>query len=131
MHFQVLQIPNYEQRLKAILFKRRFAERMQDVEPSLNDVLAACTELRSMGKFAKVLEVILAIGNYMNGGSFRGGAFGFSMDTLTKLGDTKVAGNARKTLLHYVVHTLDTKFPETENFEKDIAAVHKACKGFL
>jgi len=35
--------------------------------------------------FKKILEAILAIGNYMNGSTARGGAYGFKLDALTKL----------------------------------------------
>jgi hypothetical protein len=45
-------------------------------------------------------QLILKIGNYMNGGSTRGGAYGFTFSSLGKIRDTKSPDN--KTMLHYL-----------------------------
>jgi hypothetical protein len=54
-------------------------------EQDVDAVLAACDEVKKSTKFKKVLEVVLALGNYLNGGSFRGAAYGFKLDALNKL----------------------------------------------
>lgn len=48
-------------------------------------MLSASIGLKENKKIFKLFEVILAIGNYMNGDSFRGQAFGFSIDLLAKV----------------------------------------------
>ena len=48
----------------------------------------------------KLMEIILAVGNYLNGESARGGAWGFSIKYLPRLRDTKSSDNT-KTLLTY------------------------------
>lgn len=48
------------------------------------------------------MEYVLAVGNYMNGQSARGGAYGFKLDMLEKLGDVKTTDN-KKNLLMYVI----------------------------
>jgi hypothetical protein len=55
------------------------------LEQDVDAVLAACDEVKKSTKFKKVLEVVLALGNYLNGGSFRGAAYGFKLDALNKL----------------------------------------------
>ena len=51
----------------------------------------------------QVFSVILACGNYMNGGNRqRGQADGFAIDILPKLKDVKSKDNSM-TLLHYIV----------------------------
>ena len=45
----------------------------------------ACKELRSSDKFVVVLRYVLAVGNYLNAGSNKGNAYGFSLNTLTKV----------------------------------------------
>ena len=37
----------------------------------------------------KVLQMTLALGNYLNGGTNKGAAWGFTLDTLSKLSGTK------------------------------------------
>ena len=50
-----------------------------------------------------VLALVLAIGNYMNGGTTRGQADGFGLEILPKLKDVKSKDNAHN-LLQFVVH---------------------------
>lgn len=46
--------------------------------------------------------MILAIGNYLNGGTPRGAAFGFSFDTLNKVIDLK-STDGTINLVHFIV----------------------------
>jgi hypothetical protein len=57
----------------------------------IDAVLAGCNEVKQSPKFKKVLEVVLALGNYLNGGSFRGAAYGFKLDALNKLRYARLA----------------------------------------
>lgn len=52
---------------------------------SLNVTTAAARSVRDSAKFQKVLEVVLAFGNYMNSAK-RGGVFGFKMSSLDSVG---------------------------------------------
>ena len=45
----------------------------------------ACKELKDCNKFVAVLRYVLAVGNYLNAGSNKGNAYGFSLNTLTKV----------------------------------------------
>ena len=46
---------------------------------------AALEELKTSKKFAKVLELILLMGNYMNAGSRNAQSIGFEISYLTKV----------------------------------------------
>lgn len=50
-----------------------------------------------------ILALVLAIGNYMNGGTTRGQADGFGLEILPKLKDVKSRDNSHN-LLQFVVH---------------------------
>jgi hypothetical protein len=79
-------------------------------------------------KLGKTLELILSIGNYMNGDSFRGSAFGFSIDTLTKLADTKSSTNSKISILHFIAKTIDNKMPSCKGIFEDLPSLEKAMK---
>lgn len=55
---------------------------------SLPAILLASRELVRSKRLRQMLEVILAIGNFMNKGQ-RGGAYGFRVASLNKIADTK------------------------------------------
>lgn len=63
----------------------RFLVTIQDLEA----ISLASVQLQSSKSFKKVLEVVLALGNYMNAGNYRiGGAVGFRIAFLAQVGYT-------------------------------------------
>jgi len=66
--------------------------------------------LKSSKEVTNVLGLVLAFGNYMNGGNVaRGQADGFELDILPKLKDVKCKDNSTN-LLHYLVTIYIKKF---------------------
>lgn len=87
-------------RLHIFRFKHNFASIVEYLEPNIIAATLACKEIKESEKFAKVLEMILTIGNYMNSGSTCAPAFGFEISFITKICDIKDSGNERS-LLHF------------------------------
>ncbi|KAJ4443300.1 hypothetical protein ANN_04968 [Periplaneta americana] len=114
-------------RLKSMSFKLHFGEMVQDTKPDIVAGTAACEEVKGSKKFAQILELILLVGNYMNSGSKNGQAFGFEISFLPKLTSTKDVEN-KMTLLHYLVETIESKFPELLTFHEDLSHVDKAAR---
>ncbi|XP_076280115.1 diaphanous related formin 1 [Lasioglossum baleicum] len=114
-------------RLRSLSFMLRFEELVQDVKPDIVAGTAACEEVKDSKKFARILELILLLGNYMNTGSKNGQAFGFEISFLTKLTSTKDIDN-KQTLMHYLVDTIERKFPECISFPEELAHVDRASR---
>ncbi|XP_076391852.1 diaphanous related formin 1 isoform X2 [Megachile rotundata] len=114
-------------RLRSLSFMLRYEELVQDVKPDIVAGTAACEEVKGSKKFAKILELILLLGNYMNSGSKNGQAFGFEISFLTKLTSTKDIDN-KQTLMHYLVDTIERKFPECLSFSEELSHVDRASR---
>ncbi|XP_076629979.1 diaphanous related formin 1 isoform X1 [Colletes latitarsis] len=114
-------------RLRSLSFMLRYEELVQDVKPDIVAGTAACEEVKGSKTFARILELILLLGNYMNSGSKNGQAFGFEISFLTKLTSTKDIDN-KQTLMHYLVDTIEHKFPECLNFPEELAHVDRASR---
>ncbi|XP_054454189.1 protein diaphanous homolog 1-like [Anoplopoma fimbria] len=114
-------------RLQAILFRVQFEEQLNNIKPDVVSVTAACEELRKSETFAKLLEIILLVGNYMNSGSRNGKAFGFSISYLCKLRDTKTA-DLKQTLLHFLADVCQEQYPEVMGFVDELIHVEKASR---
>ncbi|KAK8766870.1 hypothetical protein V5799_006350 [Amblyomma americanum] len=121
------RIIHYEQRLRTLYYKKKFQERVSDCKPKIVAVLEASKEVQRSKRLKKLLEVVLAFGNYMNRGQ-RGNAVGFKLSSLNHLADTKSSTNRNFTLLHYLIETLEKKFKDTLKLEEDIPHVKKAAK---
>lgn len=114
-------------RLKSLSFKHHYVEMVQDTKPEIVAATAACEEVKKSKKFARILELILLMGNYMNTGSKNAQCFGFEMSFLTKLTATKDILN-KQTLLHYITETIETKWPELLNFYDEIPHIDQASR---
>lgn len=127
--WEMSQIPRYEQRLNAIFFKRKINERMGFIEPQIACVMQACKEIETSSAFHQLLELVLALGNYLNKGG-RGGAYGFKLSSLLRAVDTKSTINRDFTMLHFIFDIIDKndKCMELRTVADSIAAVRSACK---
>ena len=107
----------------------RFEEEITDVKPQIELLLQACGEMRST-RFRSVLELVLLIGNYMNAGSRNQQSYGFELNFLTKLRNTKTTDN-KKTLVHFLAELVQSDYPELATFVDDMSSCGKAARGML
>ena len=122
------EIPFVEKRLQGWRYKTEFSEKIGDVRPDIESVLSACKELKSSKKFLDVLKIVLEIGNFINGNSFREGAWGFKLDTLTNMTDTKSGLKKNYTLMHYFSEQLEKKYPQLMGFWEELESVGLAAR---
>uniref|UniRef100_T1JFN2 FH2 domain-containing protein n=1 Tax=Strigamia maritima TaxID=126957 RepID=T1JFN2_STRMM len=125
--YEISRINHYEQKLRSLYFKKIFTERIQECRPKVDAVLEASKQVHRSKRLKKLLEVVLAFGNYMNRGQ-RGNASGFKLASLNRLADTKSSINRNITLLHYLIDTLEKKFKDTLKLEEDLTHVRQAAK---
>ncbi|KAL5967548.1 hypothetical protein TSMEX_004710 [Taenia solium] len=113
-------------RLKSILFKLRFQEKVDDTKPEIVAVIEALKELRQSKHLVRVIELILLFGNYLNAGSRNAQSVGFHLSFLPKLTDTKdVIG--KTTLLHFLIRSIEKKFPDTVlGLDDDLTYIERA-----
>ncbi|XP_015256400.1 PREDICTED: formin-like protein 1 [Cyprinodon variegatus] len=118
------KIPRLSQRISTLTFMGNFPESVQNIQPQLKAIIDASMSVRSSVKLKKILEIVLAFGNYMNS-SKRGPAYGFHLQSLDLLTDTK-STDRRQTLLHFMVGIIHEKYPELQNFYTELNFLEKA-----
>lgn len=95
-----------------------------------------------------LFQIVLAFGNYMNS-SKRGPAYGFKLASLeivspknvfspipssstmfflSQLSDTRTH-DKRLTLLHFIVQTVQERFPDISNFDHELKSTERAAQG--
>ncbi|XP_037934330.1 disheveled-associated activator of morphogenesis 1 isoform X2 [Teleopsis dalmanni] len=125
--YEISKIAHYEQRLKSLHYKKRFMFTVNDLIPRITSIMEASREVARSRRLRKLLELVLALGNYMNRGA-RGNASGFRLASLNRLADTKSSAAKGTTLLHYLVQVIDRKFRDLLKLEDDIPHVREASK---
>ncbi|ORY82802.1 actin-binding FH2 [Neocallimastix californiae] len=124
---ETIKIPNYEQKMLMWEFKNDFNEVITDLDKDINTVLNAIQELKDSEHLPKLLELILTIGNFMNGETIKGGAYGFKISSINKLNDIK-SNDKKMTLLNYITSVIQNKFPELLNITSELSGINDACK---
>ncbi|KAJ3451528.1 protein diaphanous [Anaeramoeba flamelloides] len=125
---EMAEMPNFLNKLNSWYCQRTFDEKIKKINEMNENVLSACTELRSSKSLKTTLSVILAIGNYLNGGTFRGGAYGFKLSSLPKLYNVKGNDIDSPNLLHYLGYFLKRNFPETKQLLHELPHINSALR---
>ncbi|XP_062303244.1 formin-like protein 1 isoform X2 [Osmerus eperlanus] len=118
------KIPRLSQRISTLTFMGNFPETVKRLQPQLNAIISASMSLKSSTQLKKMLEIILAFGNYMNS-SKRGAACGFRLQSLDLLLETKSTDRSQ-TLLHFINNIVLEKYPELISFHTELHFVDKA-----
>lgn len=125
---QMLSVPEYKTRLKSLHFKTTLQEKTEEMRGSYDCVFKASLELKNSKKLAKILEFVLAMGNYLNNGQPKTNkTTGFKINFLTELSTTKTV-DGKSTFLHILVKSLCQHFPEVLDFGKELMTVPQAAK---
>ncbi|XP_068162386.1 delphilin isoform X2 [Antennarius striatus] len=154
--FQMLMVPEYKTRLRSLHFKTTLQERTEEMKVAYDYIYKASVELRSSKKLAKILEFVLAMGNYLNNGQPKSHkTTSFKINFLTEvqhwhlcfnyffilmlvlnlsfilsifqLSTTKTV-DGKSTFLHILAKSLCQHFPELLNFSRDLTTVCLAAK---
>lgn len=119
------EIERLEHKLSVMRVMADFDESVELLEPQFTHVTAASKCAREATMFHRVLEVILAFGNYMNSGR-KGSVYGFRLASLDSLAIMKSPTDRSLTLLHMIVESIDRSFPELSKFAEQLKFVDKA-----
>ncbi|VDL94638.1 unnamed protein product [Schistocephalus solidus] len=113
-------------KLEIVIFINTFETSLGTLTSAISVVNAASLHLKKSNKFARLLEVILAFGNYLNS-CRRGVAYGFRLQSLAMLSDVKTV-DKQVTLLHFLVETLERQYPDLLTFYEELEGVTLAAK---
>ncbi|XP_014391505.1 PREDICTED: formin-2 [Myotis brandtii] len=147
--YELSLIPNFSERVFCILFQSTFSESICSIRRKLELLQKLCETLKNGPGVMQVLGLVLAFGNYMNGGNkTRGQADGFGLDILPKLKDVKSSVSILSYIVSYYLRNFDEDagkeqcvFPlpepqdlfqasqmKFEDFQKDLRKLKKDLK---
>lgn len=122
---QFSRIERLNQRMSIMTFMGNFNDNVHMLTPQLHAMIAASVSIKSSQKLKKILEIILALGNYMNS-SKRGAVYGFKLQSLDLLLETK-STDRTQTLLHYIANVVREKYLWVAMFYNELHYVDKAA----
>ncbi|XP_045383659.1 formin-1 isoform X3 [Lemur catta] len=128
---ELAQIPNFAERAQCIIFRSVFSEGITSLHRKVEIITRASKGLLHMKSVKDILALILAFGNYMNGGNrTRGQADGYSLEILPKLKDVKSRDNGIN-LVDYVVKYYLRYYDQEAGTEKSVFPLPEPQDFFL
>ena len=129
-------IPRLQQRLSCVQITETFGSACEGLFNRIEMLSNATSEVRYSHGFQSALRTVLSMGNFLNGGTSRGQAYGFKLETLNKLTAFKVTPKPsnseeeeeeeavsstpqrkiRGTLMHFVAQHLLERSPDDAAF---------------
>ncbi|KAG8330411.1 Formin-like protein 2 [Homalodisca vitripennis] len=122
---QLTRVERLSNKLSIMSYMGNFLDNVHLITPQVHAIISASSSVKSSRKLRRLLEVVLAFGNYLNS-SKRGPAYGFKLQSLDTLGDTK-SSDKRSSLLHYIAETIREKLPDLRTFDTELLHVDKAA----
>ena len=117
-------VPHNRERLEAMRFKNIYSDKSVEILKSVDLFFKGFEFVKTNKNFHKFLEILLAYGNYMNGVSAKGGAFGFQLTSLSKFYDMKSKDN-KITLFQFIINTIMDEDKKTLNFMQYLKSFEK------
>ncbi len=122
-----MSIPRYAPRLDCWVFKLSYATESRALASTLDTINVACKQVDSCTLLLKLMKIILAVGNFLNAGTPRGGAYGFKIDVLKKFSELKDISN-RRHLMHYLAEFCQKNDPELLSLSDGFTDIEEATK---
>uniref|UniRef100_A0A183C8X8 FH2 domain-containing protein n=1 Tax=Globodera pallida TaxID=36090 RepID=A0A183C8X8_GLOPA len=125
---KLMDIERLERKLTLMKFMSDFVDNVRLLIPVLQKVTAASKRIQNADKFPKVIELILAVGNAMNGAR-RAPVYGFKIASLDSLNILKSPKDRNCTLMHILAEIITDKFPELQDFTRELKLAESAATG--
>ncbi|CAK6972461.1 formin-like protein 1 [Scomber scombrus] len=123
------KIPRLIQRINTLTFMGNFPDTVKRLQLQLDSIISASMSIKSSTKLRKILEIVLAHGNYMNS-SKGGSAYGFRLQSLDLLLEIKSTDQSQ-TLLHFITNIILEKYTDLANFHTELHFVDEAALVYL
>ncbi|KAF9546050.1 hypothetical protein EC957_010186 [Mortierella hygrophila] len=128
---EIHDIPRLSERVLSMIFRRRLEIDVGELKPEMDVLRLTIEELHNSRRLKSLLKTVLLIGNHLNATSFRGNAYGFQLDALLKIRDTKGSDNIKpgaSTLLHYLAKSIHSKDPNLLKFIDEVPHLEAAAR---
>ncbi len=119
-------VERFATKLQIMAHMSSFDETIRTLRPQVNSIALASKSLKESRRIKRMLELILAFGNYMNS-TKKGPCYGFKLQSLDSLTITK-SRDKKQTIVHYLADLVHHRYPDLLGFQQDITCLDKAAQ---
>ena len=115
----LVSIEKCQKIIKILIFKKQLSGKVSNILIQIKILQEAITSINNSEQFKSILFILRQMGNYLNMGTSIGKAFGFSVNSLSKLDSIKGINKEKTSLLEYLILMIKKDNPELIHFYKD------------
>jgi diaphanous 1 len=127
-YVELIKIPRLKQRMECSAITQTFYDSLKDMQGKVEQFNDAAEQVKSSAMLLGVLEVVMSIGNHMNGATNRGQAHGFQLDVLSKIAQVKSSDRKKGTLMNFLVKQVAKHKKRCFEFPTELTTVPKVCE---
>ncbi|EAL66270.1 actin binding protein [Dictyostelium discoideum AX4] len=124
--WELSKINRISEKLECFIFKQKLSTQIEELTPDINALLKGSMETKNNKSFHQILEIVLSLGNFINGGTPRGDIYGFKLDSLSGLLDCRSPSDSKVTLMTWLIQFLENKHPSLLEFHQEFTAIDEA-----
>ncbi|KAN0009757.1 hypothetical protein ACTFIU_007058 [Dictyostelium citrinum] len=124
--WELSKINRITEKLECFIFKQKLSTQIEELTPDINALLKGSMETKNNKAFHQILEIVLSLGNFINGGTPRGEIYGFKLDSLGGLMDCRSPSDSKVTLMTWLIQFLENKHPSLLEFHQEFTAIDEA-----
>lgn len=122
----LVSIEKCQKIIKILIFKKQLSGKVSNILIQIKILQEAITSINNSEQFKSILFILRQMGNYLNMGTSIGKAFGFSVNSLSKLDSIKGINKEKTTLLEYLILMIKKDNPELIHFYKDFKSLEQS-----
>jgi hypothetical protein len=122
----LVSIENCQKILKILLFKKQLPAKISNMLLQIRVLTDTIMSINNSEQFKSILFILRQIGNYLNAGTSIGKAFGFSINSLSKLHSIKGINKEKTSLLEEFIMIIKKDNPGLINFYKDLKKLEES-----
>ncbi|KAK5584691.1 hypothetical protein RB653_006307 [Dictyostelium firmibasis] len=124
--WELSKINRISEKLECFIFKQKLSTQIEELTPDINALLKGSMETKNNKSFHQILEIVLSLGNFINGGTPRGDIYGFKLDSLSGLVDCRSTSDSKVTLMTWLIQFLENKHSSLLDFHQEFTAIDEA-----
>ncbi|KAJ9451949.1 Formin-like protein 3 [Diplonema papillatum] len=117
----IAHTPGFERRLRCWKAQMGFMALHASIKEKIDNISDFCTKAKNSNKLRRILAIILALGNHLNGLDEASAAKGIRVEDLVKMKNIKTAAGA--TFLDWSVNHIYKVDPELPDFADEISSI--------
>jgi len=125
-YLEIMDVAKLGEKIQMQIAWKTFQTNGTRIKEDINKITIAVNELRASRKLPGILEVVLWIGNFLNYGTAAGQGFGFTVDSLMKINDSRSPKSPAYTVLTYLTWFIVTKKSNLIGFGEELTTVRHA-----